>query len=106
MFLDVSNLTEQSGADIFADNGRRLKELLIFRCESVDTRGEQRLHARGYVDCPHLARQPAGPARSIQDSRVGQCLHTLLEEEWIALGAFDQGLFDWFQAGIVPEQSE
>ena len=80
----VGDRREERVGHVFADHRRGLQELLLLRRQSVDARGQDRLHRGWHLERLDRPRQSVCSPLSRQRSRLHQGPHPLLQEERIA----------------------
>lgn len=70
----------------------------------VDARGQNRLDGTRYLDGREILRETIVSAFASQHVGLAQRADTLLDEERVAVGSFDQEPSEWLKSGIVPDQ--
>src|SRR6266851_5253212 len=95
---------EQSERHVLADHGRSLEQAFLHRGEPVDAPGQQRLHRRRDLDRQGILDQTIGAALAREGAGLHQRPDTLLEEEGVALGPFDQQTLEGGELGAVADQ--
>jgi hypothetical protein len=88
----VGDGDQQRVWDILAHDGRRLQQAFVFRRQSIDACGQDRLHGRGHLKASWHARQMVGAALAAENLRLHQRSHAFFQEQRIALRALDQKL--------------
>jgi len=100
----VGNRLQQRQGHLSAQHGRRLQEALLLGWQPVDACRQHGLHSGRDLEARQGLPQAIGRTLADEDPRLCQGAHALFQEEGIALRARNQQLFEWLQAGIVPEQ--
>src|SRR5207237_4590738 len=100
----VGHDLEQRDRDLDADGRARLQEQLVLPGQTIDARGEHRLHAVRDLDALDGLAEPVVTALARQRARLDQRLHGLLEEEGIARGVGDEAALERPQLGLAAEK--
>ena len=69
--------------------------------QSIDARSQHRLHGGRHLQTLERHRQTIAPRFARKHSRLDQRMHTLFEEEGIALGLLDEHPLEWCEARLV-----
>ena len=86
----VCNGLQQRQRHILPDHGCGLKQALVRRRETVDSRGEQRVHSRGHPNRLKILGDAIASWLADEHAGLHQRADTFLQEQWVAVGPFDQ----------------
>src|SRR5207249_11854389 len=105
-FVILDDGLEQSERYVLADHGGSLDQALLRRWEPVDAPGQQRLHRRRDLDRQGILDHAVAAALARDGTSLHQRPDTLFEEEWVALGPFDQQTLEGGELGAVAHQGK
>jgi hypothetical protein len=86
--LDLNDLTHQRKRKFCPDHRKRLKQILLFRRQTIDPRGQDALHRRWKSQVFDGAWELHAPV-ALQVTVLEQGLEDLLHEQRVALGLLD-----------------
>ena len=101
----IGDRLEQRIRYVLADDGGRLKHLLVFRRKLVDAGRQHRAHSRWNRRALKVVRRSVRATYAHQGAHVDEAADALLEEERIAPRPFDQKSSERLKGDIVADEA-
>ena len=101
---DIGDCLEQSVRDVLTDDGSCLEQALVIGRQTVDPRGQHRLHAGRHMQRLDGPGPPMGAGLAHEFLRLAERADALLEEERVPAGGSDQELPEGLERGIGSDE--
>jgi hypothetical protein len=101
---DIDHPLEDRAADVLADHGGGLEHAPLALRQSVDARGQERLHGVRHRELLHLCHQPVAAALAREMARLDQRPHDFLGEEGVSAGSLMDQARESRRAPLRAEQ--
>src|SRR5262249_57054692 len=90
-------------------DGTRLEHAFVLGRETIDSRGEECLHAGRDLQCPveRAARRPLAIGTALSDKKLclDECPNAFLKEERVPIGAVNQELLERTKSAIASNEN-
>src|SRR5215469_15804933 len=100
----VGNGLQQREGHILANDRGGLEQTLVLGRQAIDAGGEDRLRRRRDLPRVRGLGQPVGPTLPDEHLGLDERPHTFFQEEWVPLGAANQGPPERLEGRILAEQ--